>query len=72
MRTYLMIAGLVLIIAGGFMLLGGASLTSTRSVLSVGELSVTAEERHPISPWIAGIVMVMGIGVLTTGILRKA
>ena len=66
------LAGVALIVLGAFLLIRGGSLTTKRDVLSVGGLEVTAEEQRPISPWIAGVVFVAGIGLVVTGVRRKA
>lgn len=65
------IAGIALIVAGAFVLLFGGSFTSRRDVLDVGGLTVTAEERRPISPWIGGIAVLAGVGLILTGARRK-
>ena len=65
-------AGIALIIAGAFVLLNGGSFTSRRDVLDVGGLKVTAEEQHPIRPWVAGLAVLAGVGLVVTGVRRKA
>lgn len=65
------IAGVVLIIAGiALFFMGG--FTSTRDVLDVGGLTVTAEERHPVQPWIAGLVFLSGVVLLVVDTRRNA
>ena len=71
MRTSTL-AGIALIIAGAFVLLNGGSFTSRRNVLDVGGLKVTAEEQHPIRPWVAGLAVLAGVGLVVTGVRRKA
>ena len=71
MRTSTL-AGIALIIAGAFVLLNGGSFTSRRDVLDVGGLKVTAEEQHPIRPWVAGLAVLAGVGLVVTGVRRKA
>ena len=66
-----LIVGLVLIGIGGFLLLGGRFSTE-RDVLEVGDLKVTAEEQHPIQPWIAGVAVAVGLGLVIVGARRKA
>jgi hypothetical protein len=65
------IVGIVLIGVGAFLLFGG-NLTSRRDVLKVGDLKVTAEEQHPVQPWAAGLAVAVGLGLVVTGMRRKA
>jgi len=67
-----MIAGVALIAAGAFVLLRGGSFTTRHEMLRVGDMSVSAEERRPIEPWLAGVAVVFGIALLATGARRKA
>jgi len=72
MRT-VTIAGMVLMVAGAFLFFFGGSFTSRRDVLEVGGLTVTAEERHPIASWVAGLSVLAGITlVAVTEMRRKA
>ena len=68
----MIVLGVVLSALGAFLLIRGASLTTKRDVLSVGPLEVTAEEQHPVSPWIGGIILVAGVGLVVVGATRKA
>ena len=67
-----MIAGVALIAAGAFVLLRGGSFTTRHEMMRVGDMSVSAEERRPIEPWLAGVAVVAGIALLATGARRKA
>jgi len=66
------IAGIVLLVLGAFVLLRGASFSSKRDVLKVGDLKVTATEQQSIPPWIGGAVMVVGVGLLLAGTRKRA
>jgi hypothetical protein len=70
MRTFTL-AGIALIGAGAFILLFGGNFTSRRDVLDFGGLIVTAEERHPIRPWIAAAAVLAGIGLVVAGARRE-
>jgi hypothetical protein len=59
MRPYL-IAGIVLLVLGLFVLLRGGQFTSQENLLQVGDLKITASERQTIPPWV-------GIGALVAG-----
>jgi uncharacterized membrane protein len=66
------IVGIVLIAAGAFLVFRGASFTSREEVLDVGPLTVTAEERRPISPWIGAVVLLGGVALVIQGVRRKS
>ncbi len=66
------IAGILLVLAGGFVLINGGSFTTRRDVLKVGDMKVSAEEQHPIQPWIAGTAIVAGVALVAAGARRRA
>lgn len=66
------IAGIVLILAGGYFLFAGGSITTRREVVDVGPLKVSAEEQHPIRPWAAGLALLGGVALVVVGVRRKA
>jgi hypothetical protein len=65
------IAGAALIIAGAFVFVRGGSFTSRRDVVSVGGLTVAAEQQRPIRPWIAGIAVIAGVAVIVVGMRQQ-
>ena len=65
------VLGVVLIAAGAFLVFRGGSFTSRRDVLDVGGLTVTAEEKRPISPWIGAVVLIGGVALVIVGARRK-
>ena len=69
MRVPVML-GIALIVIGGTIFL--RSLSAPRTILKVGDLSVSAEERSPAAPWVIGLTMVAGIALVATGTRRKA
>jgi hypothetical protein len=69
-RMLAMIVGVVLVLGGGYVLLEGGAITSRETVLDVGALTVSADERHPIPPWLAGIAIAVGAVLLIGGITR--
>lgn len=71
MRQFL-IAGIILFGLGAFVLLRGASFTSRRQVLEVGDVQVSAEQRQSIPPWVGGMAMVAGVGLVFAGMRRRA
>ena len=71
MRQFL-IAGIVLFGLGAFVLLRGASFTSKRQVLEVGDVQVSAQQRQSIPPWVGGMALVAGVGLVFAGMRRRA
>mgnify|MGYP001348766733 CR=1 FL=1 len=71
MRQYL-IAGIVILVVGAFVLFRGATFTSRRDVLTVGDLKVTADEQQSIPPWVGGAAMVAGVALVVAGMRRRA
>lgn len=67
----LSIAGIVLIILGAIVLIRGGSFTSRRDVVKVGDLKITADEHQSIPPWVGGLAIVAGIGLVVTGGRRQ-
>ena len=67
----LTLAGLALLVLGGFVLLRGLSYTSQKSVLKVGDFNATVEERQAVTPWIGAVAVVGGIVLLVAGSRRR-
>jgi hypothetical protein len=67
----LTLAGLVLLVLGGFVLLRGLSYTSQKSVLKVGDFQATMEERQTVPPWIGAVAVAGGIVLLVAGSRRR-
>ena len=64
-------AGIALIVVGVAVFLRGG-FTKREEVVEVGPLSVSAEERQTVPPWIAGLVVVAGVVLVATGMRQKA
>lgn len=69
MRVPVML-GIALIVIGGTIFLRG--LSAPRTILKVGDVSVSAAERNPVAPWVSGLSILAGIALVTTGKRRKA
>jgi hypothetical protein len=70
MRPYL-IAGIVLLALGAFVLLRGASFTTRRDVVSVGDVKITADEQQSIPAWAGGAAVVAGAVLLVAGMRKR-
>ncbi|MEO8451302.1 MAG: hypothetical protein ABI647_16020 [Gemmatimonadota bacterium] len=67
----LTIVGILLIIAGAFVLIRGASFTSKRDVLKIGDVKVTADERQSVPPWAGGLAIVAGAALVFAGARKR-
>lgn len=66
------IAGIVILGLGAFVLLRGASFTSHRDVVEVGDVKITAEEHQSIPPWVGGAAVVAGLVLIVAGARKRA
>ena len=67
----MLIAGVALALAGAFVLFRGFSFTSRESVLKIGDLEATVEEKRAVPPWLGGIALVAGTAMVAAGLRRK-
>jgi hypothetical protein len=65
------LGGILLIALGAFILFRGFSYTSNRSVLKVGELEASLEERRTVPAWAGGVIAVAGLVLLVAGARRR-
>ena len=68
----LILAGILILGLGAFLLLRGGSITTQREVLEVGDVKITANEQQSIPPWVGGVAMVAGVAVIITGARKRA
>jgi len=61
------LVGLILIVAGIVTLFAGGTFTRQRDILEVGGLTVSADSKQKISPWIAGGAILAGVVLLVSG-----
>lgn len=62
-----MIAGIILILLGGWVTLNGGSFTTRETVLDIGDVEITAQEERPIPLWVGIGAIVVGLGLVATG-----
>jgi len=68
----MVIAGIALALFGAFVLFSdGFSFGSQRSVLRVGDLEVSAEERTTVPDWVGVVAIAGGVLLVGAGALRR-
>jgi len=66
------IGGIVLIVLGALILFTrGLSFDSHRSMMSVGDMQISAEQRRVIPPWIGGVAIIGGLVLVGTGVRKR-
>lgn len=68
----MLVAGIALILLGLILLLRGGSFTTQRNVVQVGDVKLTASEQRSIPPWVAGLGIILGSGLVFAGTRRRA
>jgi hypothetical protein len=67
----LAIAGLLLLILGGFLLLRGLNFNSRKNVLKVGDFQASIEERREVPAWAGALAAAGGLVLLVAGSRRR-
>ncbi|NCT69238.1 MAG: hypothetical protein GXC76_16540 [Rhodanobacteraceae bacterium] len=71
MRTGLILAGLMLIAVGIAAFLGKLNFTQDKEVLKVGDFSATVQQQKTVPQWLGGIGVLLGVGLVVVGAVRK-
>ena len=71
-RTMSLVAGIVLLGLGGFVLLRGANFTTRENVVKVGDMQITAKEKQTVPPWTGGIAVVAGLVLVVAGAQKRS
>ena len=67
-----LIAGLVLIAAGVFLILRPLHYSSEQSVFKLGDLEAKVQQERTLPGWVGGAVLGAGIVLLGAGLFRRA
>ena len=67
-----LIAGLVLIAAGIFLILRPPQYASDQSVLRLGNLEAKMQQERTLPGWVGGIVVGAGIVLLGAGLFKRS
>jgi len=68
----LVLVGLLLAAVGGFILIRGLTYTKNRSVLKVGGLEASVEERQTIPTWVGAVAVVGGLILIGAGARKRS
>lgn len=71
MRTTL-IAGLILIAVGIFLILRPLHYPSDRSVLKLGNFQAKVEAERTVPEWVGGVVLGAGVVLLGAGLFKRS
>jgi hypothetical protein len=66
-----MLAGLVLLAVGAFILFRGLSYNSDRSVIKIGEFEASVQEKQSVPAWAGGLAAVAGLVLIVAGSRRR-
>lgn len=67
----LQVLGVILIAAGLFVLIKGASYSSEKSVFKIGDVEAKVAQEHSIPPWAGGAAVAAGVVLLVAGVRKK-
>ena len=68
---YLTILGILLAVAGAFVIFKGVSYNKEESVFKVGQFEAKVQERHAVQQWIGGVALGAGAVLVLLGLRRK-
>jgi hypothetical protein len=66
------VIGALLIAAGLYVLIKGASYPSEKSLFKVGDVEAKIEQHHDIPPWVGGVGIAAGVVLVVIGIGKRA
>lgn len=67
----LTLVGIILLALGAFIVFRGLNYSSDRSVLKVGELEASVEERRSVPVWAGGLAAAAGLVLVVAGARRR-
>ena len=71
MRIGLVLAGVIRIALGAAAFTGKLDFTHDKEVVKIGELSASVKEEKSVPQWLGGVGVVVGLGLLAVGAMRK-
>jgi hypothetical protein len=70
MKTVYIVIGAVLIVLGGWSLLGGLSFNKNETVLQIGGLKAEVQREQPVPQWAGVAALVAGLVLVGVGLKR--
>lgn len=67
-----MIAGLILIAAGIFLIVRPPRFSSEQSVVKLGQFEASMQQERPLPGWVGGCVLGAGVVLLGTGLFKRS
>lgn len=67
----LVIVGILLILAGGVVLVRGLNMTTQREVADIGPIEVTTTETTMVPSWVGAVAAVAGVALVLVGSGKK-
>ncbi len=61
------VVGVLLLLAGGFVLTRGFSFTKDKTVVDLGPLQASVSEKQTVPPWVGGIAVAAGVALIAVG-----
>lgn len=71
MRSIFFVIGIVLIIGGVAAWLGEFQYTHDKEVAKIGGLSASFSQEKTVPQWIGGVAVLVGVGLIAIGAMRK-
>lgn len=65
------IGGIVLLCVGAFVLLRGASFTKDKTVIDMGPLKASVEEKQVVPTWVGAVAVAAGIALIGVGATKS-
>ena len=66
------ILGVLLILAGGYVLVRGLSFTRSRDVVEVGPLKASVERQQVVPTWVGGLAVTAGLVLVIAGSRKRS
>ena len=71
MRMGLIIVGIIVAALGTAAFTGQLNFNKDKEVLKIGDLSATVQEEKTVPQWAGGVAVLVGVGLVVAGALRK-
>jgi len=65
------IVGILLVLAGLYVLVDGASFTRDRTVVKVGTFEANVKEQQSVPAWAGGVAILVGVGCVIVGLRKR-